>query len=207
MTMIKKYNRARYREKFRRYRIFFWVLAITFFLSLGAELFWFGGLGYRYTASSVSFSAFFSDLFTGELLLLLGVFLFGVTLYAPVFGLVSTAARGAFTGFCLALLCSDLQSGKGVWLLVMSFLYLSFSAWLFLAYATFCTTTALQIFSDPSKKTGGERRMYGGTLFYSSFSRGSVNLRFLTSYCLFFLGAVFLSFLLTLSFAGLRMLI
>lgn len=205
--MIKKYNRARYREKFRRYRIFYWILAFVFLAFLVGELFWFGGLGYRYTASGVSFTAFFSDLFAGEALVLLSVFLFGVTLYAPVFGFVSAAARGAFSGFCLAVLCSDLQSGKGVWLLVLSFLYLFLSAWLFLAYTTFCTTTALQLFSDPSKSAGGERKMYGGTLFYSAFSRGCVNLRFLMSYCLFFLGAVFFSFLLTLSFAGIRALI
>ncbi len=205
--MIKKYNRIRYREKFQKYRIFYLVLASVFLASLAGELFWFGGLDYRYTGSDVSFSAFFSDLFAGEALILLLVFLFGVTLYAPVFGIVSTAARGAFSGFCLAVLCSDLKSGKGVWLLVLSFFYLLFSAWLFLAYTTFCTTTALQIFSDPSKRHGGERRMYGGTLFYSAFSRGSVNLRFLMSYCLFFLGAVFLSFLLTLCFAGIRTLL
>ena len=205
--MIKKYNRARYRVKFRKYRIFHLILVLVFLASLVGELFWFGGMDYCYTGTDVSFSAFFSDLFAGEALVLLLLFLFGVTLYAPIFGLVSTVARGAFSGFCLAVLCSDLKSGKGVWLLVLSFFYLLFSAWLFLAYTTFCTTTALQIFSDPSKNVGGERRMYGGTLFYSSFSRGSANLRFLMSYCLFFLGTVFLSFLLTLSFAGIRMLL
>ena len=205
--MIKKYNRARYREKFRRYRILYWILAIVFFASLAGEMFWFGDLDYCYTARRVSFSAFFSDLFAGEALLFLAVFLFGVTLYAPVFGFVGTAARGAFSGFCLSVLCGDLQSGKRVWILILSALYLFLSAWLSLAYTAFCTSTALQLFSDPAKNGGGERRMYGGTLFYSSFSRGSVNLRFLASYCLFFLAAVFLSFLLILVFAALRSLL
>lgn len=205
--MIKKYNRTLYREKFRRYRIFFRILALVFLAALIGELFWFGRLDYMVSSEPVSFSVFFSDLFAGEALMLILAFLFGVTLYAPVFGFVSTAARGAFSGFCLALLCSDLESGKSVWMLVLGFLYLLLSAWLFLAYTAFCTTTALQIFSNPSKSAGGERKMYGGTLFYSAFSVSSVNLRFLMSYCLFFVGAVFFAFLLTLFFAGIRALL
>ena len=204
--MIKKYNRARYREKFRRYRIFYWILVLIFLASLVGEIFWFGDFGFHYEVEEVSFLPFFSDLFAGEALIFLFLFLFGVTLYAPVFGFVTAAARGAFSGFCLSVLSSDLHSGKGVWMLVLSFLYLLSSAWLFLAYTAFCTTTALQFFTDPSK-CSGEEKMYGGALFYSTFSRGGVNLRFLMSYCLFFLCALFLSSFFILVFSGLRILL
>lgn len=203
--MIKKYNRARYREKFRRYRILHFLLLLVFAAAFSAELFWFGNMGYRFAPSEVTFSAFFADLFTGETLLILSLFLLGVTLYAPVYGFVCSAFRGAFSGFCLSVLWCELKNRNGFWLLFFCLLYLLLSAWLFLAYTAFCTTTALQLFSDASKsRQGGERRMYGGTLFYSSFSLGSVNFRFLAGYCLFFLGAVFLFFLLILAFAGLR---
>ncbi|MBR7164894.1 MAG: hypothetical protein IKD18_01310 [Clostridia bacterium] len=201
--MIKNYNRIRYREKFRRYRIFYVLMAVVFLAGLFGELFWLGSAGYCYDLSETSFSSFFSDLFAGELIVIVAVFLFGVTLYAPLFGFVSAALRGAFSGFCLSVLCA--QGTKSAWIIVISFLYLVLSAWLFLAYATFCTTTALQIFSAPSKSAaGGERKMYGGTLFYSAFSRGSVNPRFLLSYCLIFFCAVFFSFLMTLAFSGAR---
>ena len=206
--MIKKYNRARFREKFRRFRIWFLILAAVFLFSLAGELFFFGDMGYIYDRGSGTFSAFFSDLFTGELLLFLTVFLFGVTLYAPVLGFLSVAGRGLFSGFCLSVLFAGTENRKGVWVFGLTLLYLLLSSWLFLGYATFCTTTALQLYSDPAKtRQGGDKHMYGGTLFYSTFSRGSVNFRFLLSYLLFFLGAVFVSFLLSLGFAALRSLL
>ncbi len=203
--MIKKYNRVRYREKFRRYRIFYLIMAFVFLAAFVGELFLFGDVGYRYERADVTFTSFFSDLFVCELLALTSVFLFGVTLYAPMFGFATAAFRGAFSGFCLSVLCSGVKSGNGFWLFAVSLLYLLLSAWLFLAYSTFCTTTALQLFSDPAKwSRGGERRMYGGTLFYSAFSKGCVNARFLLTYCLLFLAVSFFSFLLTLAFAGLQ---
>ena len=61
--MIKKYNRARYREKFRRYRIFYWILVLIFLASLVGEIFWFGDFGFHYEIEEVSFLPFFSDLF------------------------------------------------------------------------------------------------------------------------------------------------
>ncbi len=206
--MVKQYNRMRYREKFRRYRIFFFVMSLLFAACLVGEVFWFGNMGYSYNRESVAFSSFFSNLFVGELLFLLAVFLFGLTLYAPIFGFLCAGARGAFSGFCLSLLSSDLKSAKGIWLFLICALYLLISSWLFVAYTGFCTTTALQLFSNPSKSArGGEKSMYGGTLFYSSFFQESVNLRFLFGYILFFLGVVFFSFLLTLAFAGIRSLL
>ncbi|MBQ3075052.1 MAG: hypothetical protein IJC26_03200 [Clostridia bacterium] len=206
--MIEKYDRKRFREKFRKYRIWFSVLAVAFLAALVGEIFFLGDMGYAYERKPVLFFQFFSDLFTAELLLLLLVFLMGVTLYAPVFGFLSVAARGCFAGFCMVLLAGDLKSGKGVWLLVLSLFYLLSSSWLFLGYASFCTATALQIYSPPQTGAkGGERRMFGGTLFYSSFLKGTVNFRFLLSYCLFFVAAVFFCFLLSFVYASLRSLL
>jgi len=202
--MIKKYDRVRYREKFRRYRIVFFIFLLAFAVSFVGELFLFGNMEYAYQAGKVEFFNFFSDVFTVEALALLALFLFGVTLYAPVFGFAFSVGRGAFTAFCLAVMVSGLGGSKGIWLFILCFLYLILSAWLFLAYAAFCSTTAIRIFSDPTKRKRGENAMFGGSLFYSSFFQGSINLRFLFSYILLMLGAVGCSLVLTLAFSALR---
>ena len=199
--MIQKYDRARFREKFRRYRLFFFLFAAVFFAAFVAELFLYGNFNYGYKQSSVDFFPFFSELFAGEILMLLALFLFGVTLYAPAFGFLCAAMRGAF---CLSVLYAGLNEKSSFLLFLLTAFYLLLSAWLFLSYASFCTTTALQIYSVPKKLREGEKQAFGGSLFYSSFFRGSVNLRFLSSYLLLLLSAVFCSFLMTLSFAAMR---
>lgn len=203
--MIKKYNRARYREKFRRYRLFFLLTAIVFLCALIAEMLWGGDFGLIFEKQKTQFSAFFSNLFTREMTSILILFLFGVTVYAPVFGFLYAAARGVFSGFCISVLLSAFEGKRDLWLLTVTALYLLLSAWLSLSYSTFCITTALQMYAKPSvTQRSGNFQMYGGTLFYSSLSGGRVNLRFLSSYCLFFLAACFFLFLLVLGFSALR---
>ena len=205
--MIKMYNRARFRKKFQRYRIFFSLMALVFLAALVAELFLYGNLNYHYQWENSSFLVFFSELFSGELFVLIVLFLFGVTLYAPVFGFLCAAARGAFSGFCLSVLFSETVNRKSVLLFILTALYLLLSSWLFLSYASFCTTTALQIYSPPRKSVKAGDKMYGGTLFYASFFQGSLNWRFITSYFLLFLLSVFFFFILVLAFSAVRLLI
>lgn len=202
--MIQKYDRARFREKFRRYRLFFFLFAAVFFAAFVAELFLYGNFNYGYKLEGAPFFPFFSELFAGEILLLLALFLFGVTLYAPAFGFLCAVLRGGFSAFCLSVLYAGLNEKSSFLLFLLTALYLLLSAWLFLSYASFCTTTALQIYSVPKKMREGEKQAFGGSLFYSTFFRGSVNLRFLSSYFLLLLSAVFCSFLMTLSFAAVR---
>lgn len=202
--MNKTYNRARYREKFHRYRVFFALTALVFLAAFAAEIVLYGNLDFSYQWQKSNFLSFFSELFAGELLVFLALFLFGVTLYAPAFGFLCAAARGAFSGFCLSVLFAELEGKRSVLLFILTLLYLLLSAWLFLSYASFCTTTALQIYSGPPRKTDGEKQMYGGILFYSSFSQGSLNWRFLASYLLIFLASVFFLFVLALLFSALR---
>ena len=205
--MNKTYNRTRYREKFHRYRVFFALTVIVFLAACIAEIVLYGNLNFSYQWQKSDFLAFFSELFAGELLVFLALFLFGVTLYAPAFGFLCAAARGAFSGFCLSVLFAELEGKSSVLLFILTLLYLILSAWLFLSFASFCTTTALQIFSAPEKKAEGEKQMYGGTLFYSSFTQGSINWRFLASYLLIFLASVFFLFVLTALFSALRSLV
>lgn len=207
--MIKRYNKARFREKFRRYRIFFALSALLFLAVFIGEIALYGDLGYRFLGGAVEFHTFLADLLTGELFLFLAVFLFGITLYAPFFGFLCAALRGALSGFCLSLVFSSAKEGGGIWLLILTFFYLALSAWLFLGYSSFCTVTALRLYSDPLKKNAGgeEKRMFGGTLFNSKLFCNSVNLRFLFSYFLFFLAAIFFTFLLALGYAALRTLL
>lgn len=207
--MIKKYDRARFREKFRRYRIFFALSALLFLAALVGEAVLYGAGGYDYLGGSVIFRDFLTKLVTGETLLYLAVFFLGVTVYAPFFGFLTAALRGALSGFCLSLVFSSAKEEGGVLLLIFTFLYLVGSAWLFMGYSSFCTTVALRLYSDSAAGSvrGEEKRQFGGTLFCSDLFCNTINLRFLFSYFLFFLAAIFFSLLLALLYAFLRTLI
>lgn len=195
-------------KKFNRFRIFFFVHAGIFFVSLMTELFCFGTGGYFLGEKGGEFREIFFSLLGVESALYLGAFLFGVTIYAPVFGIVASGARGAVCGFFFSLAAHTFPAGQGVLLFVILFLYAMASSWLFFSYSSFCTNVALRIHSDPKRSRGRrEEELFGGTLFYSSLYSGLVNLRFLFTYLLFFAAALSFSTLFCAAFSFLRSLL
>lgn len=206
--MIPKYNKAIFREKFRRYRIFFFVCAFLFVLAFVLECVFYGAGGFSALGGKISLESFFSRLAVGEGLFYLALFFFGLTIYAPFFSLLTSFFRGALSGFCLSSVYLGAEGKERVLLLIFTFLYLAASAWLFMGYGSFCAVCALRLYSPSGERHGEEeKRMFGGTLFRSALFCNAVNLRFLFSYFLFFLAAVFFSVLLSFLYSFLRVLV
>ncbi len=205
--MIKKYDAKRYRDKFYRYRLFFLFSFALFLLGFLLEIFLYGSFGYQIFPEEIVLSDFFLSLFCAEGLLYLLIFFFGITVYAPFFGFFFSFMRGVLSGFCLASSYAFMNEKGGFLILFFTFFYLLSSGWLFLGYATFCTTSALYIYS-PKKETGKEKmRQFGGSLFRSSYFYGTINLRFLFTYFLFFLAAFFFAGSLSFVYALFRSLL
>lgn len=192
--MIKTKDRKIFSKKFRRFRIFFFVHAGVFLLAAILELFLYGAGEFLLGEKGGGFREIFFSLFGAESALFLGAFLFGVTIYAPVFGILASGLRGAFCAFFLSLAAQTFPAGQGILLFLILFLYAAFSSWLFCSYSSFCTNVALRIHSDPNKRQGRrEEELFGGTLFYSSLYCNLLNLRFLLTYLLFFAASLSLA--------------
>ncbi len=206
--MIKKYNKIRFRQKFRRYRIFFLVCAALFIFALILESTLYGSGGFTAFGGKISFEGFFTRLALGEMLIYLMIFFLGLTIYAPFFAFLISFLRGAFSGFCLSCVFSGIEHRGAVLLFLFTFFYVLSSAWLFMGYASFCASCALRLYSSSAESSQKEeKRMFGGTLFQSTLFCGTVNLRFLFSYFLIFLASLFFCALLALLYAYLRSLI
>ncbi len=204
--MIPKYNKALFREKFRRYRIFFLVSAVLFLSALVLECVFYGAGGFSALGGKISFEPFFLRLAVGEGLCYLFLFFLGLTIYAPFFALLASFFRGALSGFCLSSVFLGAEGKTRILLLIFTFLYVLASAWLFMGYGSFCSVCAFRLYS--SKENGREeKQMFGGTLFRSALFCNTVNLRFLFSYFLFFLASGFFSTLLAFLYSFLRSLI
>lgn len=200
--MIKKYHSEKFRQKFRRYRLFFLFSLILFLMGLIGEICFYGSFGFQLFPSKVDLKSFFLPLLCAEGLLYLLIFFFGITIYAPFFGFLFSFLRGALSGFCLSASYLYMKEKGGFLLLFFTLFYLLSSAWLFLGYSTFCTTAALSIYSSH----GGNEKMkqFGGSLFRSTYFCGSINLRFLSSYFLFFLTSLFFASLVSFVYAFFR---
>jgi hypothetical protein len=205
----KGYQKEKIREKFRRYRILFFAGLAVFFVALIGEMFLYGAGGSTTEGGRVVFGELLVRLITYEGVLFLCAFLFGVTLYAPFFQYLALGLRGAFCGFVFSVLLPLCHEAEGILMLLLAFFYFLFSTALFCGYASFCSATALRIFTDSNLKKYriDEKGMFGGTLFNSTFFCNTVNLRFLFSYCLIFFCAFFFLFLQVLIYAFFRSLI
>ena len=178
--------------KFRRYRIVFCTYALLFFGAWILEMTVFGAQNRTVATQGAAFSRLFflpAALEGGWYLL---SYLIGVTVYAPVFGALSSILRGFCCGFVVKCLFSSLSDRASVYLFLCCLLYFILSAGLALAYGAFCSCVALRQFTDRTVKIEDEeKRLFGGTLFNSTFFAETINLRFLFTYTLFFLLAVF----------------
>ena len=189
MLKLNKWDGRIAKRKFARYRLFF-ALSFAVFLAVAAsEMIWFGAGVRAVPQTGEAFLPSFARLAAAEGILYLVTFLAGVTVYAPAWQLTAAALRGFAAGFVLSSLL-PLSEG-GFFVFFTTALYLLFSGVWFFAYASFCTAVSLRIFSSHAERSaGGEERLFGGTLFYSELFCGSVNLRFLFTYTLFFLAAL-----------------
>jgi hypothetical protein len=207
-SMIKTKDKKVFLKKFNRFRIFFFVHAGAFLISLILEFFLYGAGGYLLGAKGGDFREVFFSLLGAEAALYLGAFLFGVTIYAPIFGILACGLRGAFCAFFLSLAAQTFPAGQGILLFVLILIYAFFSSWLFFSYSAFCTNVALRIHSDPQKSRGRrEEELFGGTLFYSSLYSNLINLRFLFTYLIFFATALCFSGVFCAVFSFLRSLL
>ncbi len=195
-----------YGKKFKRYRIFFYCSLAVFVLSAVLEAVFLGDGGFRFETTGILVQEYFLTLLSMELGFYLLVFLLGVTVYAPFYGFFSSVVRGGFGGFFLSACFHSAKDGKGILLLLISILYILLSSWLFCGYSSFCCMVALRLYSDGIVKSQGEEeeRLFGGTLFNSVLFCNTVNLRFLSSYTLFFLAALLFMGILTFFYAFLR---
>lgn len=202
MLILKRYDRAAFRRRYHRYRLFFGLAYAVFLLSFLLSAIFFRRAGATFSGENYAIRETFLRLFSTELILATVLFLTGVTLYAPAVLFLGGIARGVMSGYVLA--GFELVSAKNVFTAAFCALYFLLGAALFLAYASFCAAVSVRIFSegtlaDPRRE---EERMFGGTLFFSSLFCRTINMRFLFSYTLVFLCAGIFWCLLTLSYSA-----
>ena len=190
MLKLKNWNGAAVRRKFARYRLWFGLSLAVFLAVTAAEMIWFGADLRASFPQGSDFFRSFASLAAAEGIPYLIACLAGVTVYAPAWQLLSAALRGFSAGFVLSSLL-PLAGGRDAFAFFTTAAYLLFSALWYLAYASFCTAVSLRIFSSHGERGArGEERLFGGTLFFAELFCGSVNLRFLFSYTLFFFAAL-----------------
>lgn len=185
---------GRFGKRYQRYRFFFFLSFILFLTGVLLSLFWFGLDRNARLTGAFSWQDQFPLFFVSEALWYLAAFLLGITVYAPAFQILASFFRGLPAGILLGAAMGAL-SQKGAFLFfLLLILYLFFEASLFSTYSSFCTLVALRLFTDAETKNvrEEEKRMFGGSLFNSTFFRNTVNLRFLSMYILFFFAALLL---------------
>ncbi|MBP5289113.1 MAG: hypothetical protein J6Z79_04485 [Clostridia bacterium] len=178
------------RRKFFRYRLWFAISLAACLLAWILEMA-LAGAGIRVPSPGGGpFLRAFAPLATWEGILYLFTLLTGVTVYAPAAAILTAALRGFSAGFILSSLL-PLSGGKALFAFCLTTLYLALSALWFIAYGAFCACVALRIFSSHTEKcAAGEERLFGGSLFFTEYFCGAVNLRFLCSYILFFFASL-----------------
>ncbi len=190
MLKLKNWNGAAVKRKFARYRLWFALSLAVFLAAASAEMIWFGADLHASFGADVGFRRSFSGLATMEGILYLITFLAGVTVYAPAWQLLAAGLRGFSAGFVLSSLL-PLGGGRDALAFFSAAAYLLTAALWHFAYASFCTAVSLRIFSSHAERGArGEERLFGGTLFYAELFCGSVNLRFLFTYTLFFFASL-----------------
>lgn len=192
MAFLKHFDKTLIRQRYGRYRLFFFLSFSLFLLSLVGEMFLFGAGGYALgEGGEVSFSPLFVTLFTGEAIFYLISFLLGITVYAPVVLFLFSLLRGVFSGFVLSTLAASFPQ-SGLFPFLLSLFYCLFSTHVFCGYSSFCTMVCLRLFTDQplASYRAEEKRMFGGSLFNSTFFANTVNFRFLFSYTLLFFASL-----------------
>jgi hypothetical protein len=175
--------------KFRSWNICFYIFFALFILSfvLGTIL---------YKTGRVEFlSALFQKVFylydkgfgmafavqCAAVLPFFALFVFGVTIYAPVTSFITVLLMGALSGGY----CSYIMRLNRVALCIFEIIFSSITSYLLIIYSTMITLTALRIFTDVKKSDCPE--IFDGTLFCAKGFRNIFNFRYIFSYIGFFL--------------------
>lgn len=203
MRRINRFSRSRYRQRYGRYRRFFFISMALFFLFSLLEIIYYGAGGRICSPAPVNWKTLFPVHFTSEVSFYLIAFLLGITVYAPAFQFVSISLRGVFSAYLLSCIAAVLDQKGNVFLFVLVLFYVLASTCMFCAYSSFCSMVSLRLFSDGTLKNyrAEEKRIFGGTLFNSSLFCNTVNLRFLSVYVLFFFCALVLEALMALVYS------
>ena len=193
-------KKLRLHPRYGRFQIYLMISFAVFLAFFLGEIFFFGSDGGKLVGRDTGIAELLVPLFTCESLFLLLSFFLGITVYAPAFGMIASAARGVLSGFAVSALLPP-QGIRGYVLFFLCLFYLLVSSWLQAGYFSFCAMVSMRLFTDGILKTGKEEegRMFGGTLFNSRLFCNTVNFRFLFTYCLVFFSfyclALFLVFL------------
>jgi len=191
MEVLKRYDRVSFDKRFGLYKRFALVYYILFFASVLVGAVVSSGTLLTDTGSEAfdRFLGLFSqngaDLMSStfsNILVLLGevslVFVFGITVYAPFVGGFTAILRGAEFGCALRFYCELMLYTDRVIPFAADCVFYFVSGILLTLYASFVSCVAFNLFSAAEK----EGDMFGGSLFYSSFFKQRVNLRFLSMY-------------------------
>jgi len=206
MALVNRYDKTAFGKKFRRYKIFCLLSYGVFFLSVILEMILYGSGGEGALLLPISWREVFVPIATGEALLYLLTFLLGVTVYAPALAFLSSALRGMLCGYVVSCVFSSLSGKESVLLLLLVGVYFLVSASLSCCYASFCAMVSLRIYTDGILRNvkKEEKRMFGGTLFNSTFFCNTINLRFLSAYTILYLAVFLISIVICFAFAHLR---
>lgn len=180
MKTIKRY------EKFKSYKTVFAVFLITVVLS--------SVLGYLLYCNSPEFAGVtdaVGELFSQgaspvlsailfELVFILGVFVAGPTIYAPVSSFSAVFIYGALFGAKFAS-----KTNAEIYIILTEVFFFTVTAYLLVVYSSFVTLTGLRIFTDV--KTEDKRELFDGVLFRAERFKGIFNFRYIASYIMFFL--------------------
>ncbi len=200
MLRIKLRNSALAHKKFAAFRRWFAIAAGIALICAVLTAFLFPAASHALPGRA-PFRQAFLPLFTRACVLYLIVLLTGVTIYAPAALILTALTQGFAAGYILSGLLPP-AGGRGLFTLLLTALYLTFSALWFFAYASFCVCVSRKIFSSHAERgAAGEEHLFSGSLFYTEFFCGTVNLRSLFSYLLFFFAALAGQTLLTALFA------
>jgi len=199
--MVKWRIASRFGAKFHRIRALSLLSLGLFCLAFVLEILLFGAGRARGSFAGGDFLGIFRGLFTRELLFAMVLMLLGITVYAPALLFLSAALRGFSAGYVLSCLLPATLSFRPIAAFSAVALYLFILAFLQLGYGSFLCEVSLTLFTPPLPDRRGKDVLFGGSLFYSRYFCGRVNLRFLGSYLLFFLFYLACLALLTLLYA------
>jgi len=216
MYLLKKYCKSVYEVRYKKYKMFFLSFAVTFllffifcavytsnfhFTEAGEEFF--GNILELYNENvSSSFWNSVSNDFLLNLIAPVCIFFMGITLYAPAVCFIFSAFYGLKLGFELRVLIMLLRIQGFSFYFCNQIIFTVFSLFLLFAYSSFVSCVSIRLYTDKSVANGDkideEGRCFGGCLFNSVYFRNAINLRFLSSYILFFIFGLFCFFLLAI---------
>ena len=192
----KKYPGYIYKEKYKRYKIVYFLMLGMCIVSFVAFCFVFfnktsDAKDFESYTGSISFEIVLRAswaIFKRRFLVIMILMLSGITVYAPIVGFAGAVIWGGWCG--IDLISYPFASETAGLITVTAFSSLMF-IFAYCVYSSFCVCVSFRLFTDKlyitDRNVDEEGRMFGGVLFNSVLFRNTVNIRFLASYILSFL--------------------